>query len=131
MKFILVDYSRGFYGDRVPRERRGKFIQVRNRNREYLVLAPRELCQYHANIAERFFESVGLKGTYNAKRDAFSVEHPDWTIVGGGQWSADDGERRFELSGRSMAYGKFDHRGLARRLKKTEDLAEYSIETGR
>jgi hypothetical protein len=128
MRFKLVDYSQGFYGERVPCERRGKFIQVRNANKEYLVLAPGELCQYHANIAERFFEDMGIAGVYNDKRDSFRIEHPAWTIVGGGSWSADDSKLRLKLSGQSLAYGRFDRKGLARRLQKTDGFSAYTIE---
>ncbi|NIP95283.1 MAG: hypothetical protein GWO24_18285 [Akkermansiaceae bacterium] len=127
MKFFLTDYSRDFYGDREPRERRGKFIQVRSGDSEHLVFAPREMCTFHANIAERFFDALGFSGRYNRKRDHFTPRAAGWEIVGGGHWSAEDIKKELELSGTSMAYGRFDPEGLLERLSRIKALSGYTI----
>lgn len=131
MHFTFIDYSADAYPEGVvPRERRGKFIQIRNDGHEFLVFAPKELCVFHANIAERFFAGLGLTGRYNAKRDAFTPRAPGWTIVGGGHFSADDVKQELSLSGVSLAYGRFDPRGLLGHLSGVKELAGYRIVIG-
>jgi hypothetical protein len=127
----MIDYSAYFFeevsGLSVPEQRNGKFIQVRDSDTEYLVLSPKRLSPYHANIAERFFLARGIAGTYNRKRDHYTVHDPDWVIAGGGIWEIDDEARKLSLSGTSMAYGGYDPRGLARRLRSADPLSGYRI----
>ncbi len=133
MNFILLDYS-GHYFDEVagtglPRKREGKFIQVRHHPSatEYLVLSPRGLSAYHANIAERFFSSRGVKGAFNRKRDHYGLSSSEWEIVGGGMWEVDEGAMDVRFFGRSQAYGAFDPEGLGRRLRGLPVYSGYSI----
>jgi hypothetical protein len=124
MKCILIDY-----GNVAPRaaERRGKFIQVRRSDTEYLVLSPRAGAAYHANIAERFFSEMGVPGRYNRKRDSYQVKAPGWSIVGGGHFELNEDWREFRLSGTSMAYGRFDPAGLREKLAASGPLSGYRI----
>jgi hypothetical protein len=131
MKFVLIDYSGRYYreskGTRVPPERRGKFVQIRDMETEYIVLAPRKLSYYHANIVERFFLSRGMAGGYNPKGDFYSVNHPDWTVVGGGMWDINEDERTLRLYGTSQAYGGFDAGGLEERILSLKDMEGYRV----
>jgi hypothetical protein len=131
MKLVFIDYSAQYYGkaegNPLPNKRSGKFVQIRNKDTEYLVLSPRGLAAYHANIAERFFLSMGITGTYNGKRDHYKVKNPSWVVAGGGVWEIDEGAGRLRLSGTSMAYGKFNARGLAGRLRSVSSLSGYDV----
>jgi hypothetical protein len=130
VKFTLIDYSEQYFKGGLPARRQGKFIQVRSGGAEYLVLSPGELCFYHANIAERFFVSMGLAGSYNRKRDHYRVKSPAWAIVGGGAWEADETRRQLSLSGASMAYGAFDPEGLKQRIESAGAFQGYGIRVG-
>lgn len=131
MPFILIDYSeacRASHSSAVASPQRGgKFIQIRNFDSEYLLLSPVELSAYHANIAERFFSEKGVKGSYNKKRDNFQIDDSEWEIVGGGVWTVDDREKTLRLSGRSLAYGEYDRRGMKERLFSTGRFPDYTI----
>jgi len=71
MRFTLIDYATPFYkapsGGLMPQIRSGKFIQVRHMEEEYLIMSVKDLTAYHANIAERFFAELKLKGCFNEK----------------------------------------------------------------
>ena len=134
MTFELIDYSESYYrdvlGEEVPEKRAGKFVQIRDeeRGREYLVLSPKGLSAYHANIVERFC-SLGraVGGGYNPRKDSFRISDSSWSVVGGGSWAIDTRNRLLELSGASQAYGRFDPRGLKSRLLALRELDGYTI----
>lgn len=130
--FTLIDYSEMFFkksaAKRIPAKRSGKFVQLRNKNTEYLVLSPKELFGYHANIVERFFTEKGIRGTFNKKRDYYAVTDSGWDIVGGGAWTVDDKDKQFKLSGSSAAYGRYDRRGLRERILGVKKFLEYDVE---
>jgi len=131
MKFMLVDYSRieceGKPLSPKGGQHEGKFVQVRDGSSEYLVLALKSQAAYHANVAERFFSDMGVTGSYDSRRDHYSVKDPGWTIVGGGHWKIDCGRGELELSGVSMAFGGFDRAGLARKLRATGRFKGFDI----
>lgn len=120
MGLSVIDYSARAKG--VPEPRRGgKFIHVRlsvPTKTDYIIMAPREMAVFHANIAKMFFEDQGIVGTYNHKRDNYTIAHPDWDILGGGHWEMDEDAGVLELSGKSLAYGRFHSSGLARRVER-------------
>jgi len=132
MKFLLFDYSKVYYETisktTVPSERGGKFIQIRNEDKEYLVLSPKELSSFHANIVERFCLLKGLEGEYTTKRmDKFEISDPDWDIIGGGKWFVNDKKKWLHLFDVSGVYGKFDHVDLWENLLVSEQFKEYEI----
>lgn len=131
MKFFLIDYTELCYRDEIggetPDEVSGKFVQIRDSGAEYLVFSPKECAYYHANIVERFFLSRGITGSYNSKGDFYSIDHPDWTVVGGGQWIINRNERELRLLGESQAYGKFDHEGLKERILLLDEMSGYRV----
>ncbi len=127
MTFRLLHYSSIHYGRTVPEQRNGKFIQVRHDDTEFLVLSPRDLTAYHANIAERFFSEQGVAGSTNAHRTDFRSQDAEWEIVGGGSWEQDESARTLRLFGSSQAYGQFDRRGLAERIGQIPEFRDYRL----
>jgi hypothetical protein len=117
MEFNLIDYSAHYFKQGAPRKISGKFVQIRSQSAEYIVLCPRELARYHANIVERFsLEKSGIRGHYNQKRDNFIIESPEWSVAGGGLWEIDEGARSLTFLGTSLAYGRFDPAGLREKI---------------
>lgn len=133
MDFELIDYSAAYFTEikkvEIPRKRTGKFVQIFNEaaDKEYLVLSPKELSIYHANIVERFFTIRKLKGAYNSRKDYFTIQEDDWNIAGGGFWVIDEDKKTLELSGTSKAYGPFEADGLKRRILKSGKLPGFSV----
>ncbi len=131
MNVILVDYS-GALGTReaspLPVISSGKFVQIRHRATEYLVLAPKEVALYHAGIVERFCREKGLKGSHNGEGKRFDIHEKSWVIVGGGKFEADKGRKYIHFYDNSMAYGKFDSKGLKGRILSIGGLSDYTID---
>ena len=134
MKFEFVDYSKLYYTKIakivVPAKRGGKFIQVINHEleKEYIVLSPKELSVFHANIFERFCMLQGESGgSYNSKRDFFEINDGSLEIVGGGMWSIDDESKTVSFFGASQMYGKYNSEGLKMKLKNRAGIAGYEI----
>jgi len=117
MKLTVIDYSLE-HSPSPPRQRKGKFIQVLSEKAEYIVMSPKEMSTFHANIAERFFSAQGVLGRYNHKRDDYKVDHAGWAILGGGHWELDEDSEELTLYGMSMAYGRFNSSGLAERMEE-------------
>lgn len=131
MKLVFIDYSPLYYKTiakkTMPSKRTGKFVQIRDGEKEYLVLSPKDLSTYHANVVERFCTEQGIAGSYNTKRDHYTVSSPNWEVVGGGVWTVDVKEKSLHLTGSSLAYGRYDRRGLQDRLASVRELAAYSV----
>jgi len=129
--FILLDYSEIYYREigktSVPDKRLGKFVQIRNNGTEYLVLSPKGLSVYHANIVERFFTHRKVRGNYNGKGDHYVIGEDGWQILGGGIWAINDTGRLLHLSGTSQAYGQYDREGLREKIETVERLSGYRI----
>jgi len=128
---IFIDYTPFYYasiaGSAVPPVTTGKFVQIRNVDTPYLVLSPKELTKYHANIVERFCMDKGIEGSYDAKREKFTILDIAWVIVGGGKFERDGNNKAIKLYDNSMAYGKFDATGLKEALAALPEFAGYSI----
>lgn len=129
--FVFLDYSETYYramGKKsVPDKRVGKFIQIRNRDTEYLVLSPKGQSVYHANIVERFFAKRKIVGDYNRKGDHYEISADGWEVTGGGLWAINESDRLLHLSGSSHAYGRYDRRGLREKIAALEQMAGYRI----
>jgi hypothetical protein len=129
--FILLDYSDIYYRAigkaSVPDKRLGKFVLIRNDGTEYLVLSPKGLSVYHANIVERFFTRLKIRGDYNGKGDFYEIHENGWEVRGGGIWAINDADRLLHLSGSSQAYGRYDRTGLRDKIEAVEELSGYRI----
>ena len=134
MMFFLIDHSESYYKTiakrKVPSRRSGKFVQIVNysTNDEYLVLSPKEFSLFHATIAERFFRLKGnITGSYNEKKDFYTIQDPDWEVIGGGMWAIDSRKKTLSLNGESQAYGRFSDAGLKEKVNDTEGMASLTI----
>jgi hypothetical protein len=134
MTFSLIDYSELYFTEiekvDIPAKRSGKFIQILNETeqREYLVLSPRELAVYHANVVERFCLMQGIKGSYNNdKKKYFEIHDHEWTIIGGGVWAINEMTKTLTLSGFSQGYGFFEARGLKEKMSSSGLVSGYVI----
>ena len=132
MKAIVIDYSEKYYPGRakpaMPEKRSGKFVQVRNNETEYLVFSPKEFTPYHAGLVEQFCKEKGLKGAYDSKNKRFDIHEPAWIVVGGGKFERDDRERHIRLYDNSMAYGRFDSKGLREKILSTAGMSDYTVQ---
>jgi hypothetical protein len=131
MPMVLIDYT-PFYLTSVLHAPlspvvAGKFVQIRNGNRFYLVLSPVNFTKYHANIIERFCMDKGIEGSYDAKREKFTITDHEWQIVGGGKFERDANKKAIKLYDNSMAYGKFDANGLEEAIRSLPELSGYTI----
>lgn len=113
----------------MPKRRGGKFVQILDEinDNEYLILSPKDLSIYHANIVERFCAQKCIEGSYNGKKDFFTIHDNDWDVIGGGIWMIDDAKKTLELSGVSQRYGAFEASGLKSKIFNSGDFPGYSF----
>ena len=128
---MLIDYTTLYFtsiaGTSIPPVTAGKFVQIRNGNAHYLIFSPREFVKYHANIVERFCMDNGIEGSYDAKREKFTIHDREWQIVGGGKFERDETRKAIKLYDNSMAYGKFNGTGLKESLGGLPELFGYTV----
>jgi hypothetical protein len=105
----------------------GKFIQIRNESMEYLILSPKEFTKYHANIVEKFCLDKGIEGSYDPDRKRYDIYDKEWVIVGGGKFEIDAMKKTIRLYDDSMAYGKFDLRGLPEKVNSIPAFSGFSV----
>jgi hypothetical protein len=133
MSTVFIDYTPFYYsslaGARMPAVVSGKFIQIRNGDTLYLILSPKGFTKYHANIIERFCTGRGIAGSYDAKREIFTISDHKWQIIGGGRFERDTNKKTIKLYDNSMAYGKFEATGLKESLAGLPDFSGYTITT--
>ncbi len=134
MNIELIDYTQLYYTaiakTGVPPVIAGKFVQIRNESSEYLVLSPTEFTKYHANIVERFCLDKGIEGSYDAEKKRYNIYDQEWNIVGGGKFELDAIKRTIRFYDDSMAYGKFDSRGLPEKLRYFPAFSGYAVVLG-
>jgi len=127
----FIDYTPFYFtsiaGSAVPSVTVGKFVQIRNGSTLYLVLSPKELTKYHANIIERFCMDKGIEGSYDAKREKFFISDQAWQVIGGGKFERDGSKKAIKLYDNSMAYGKFDATGLKEMLMTLPEYSSYNV----
>ena len=131
MKVVHIDYA-GLHdpgGTRTspPEKRNGKFVQIRKGDTEYLVFSSRELAPYHAHIVEHFCLERGIRGAHEAEGKRFSIHDPGWAVVGGGKYEIDHAHRYILLYDDSVAYGKFDSKGLEEKLHRISTLRGFDV----
>ncbi len=131
MTVIFIDYSELYYQHTaetaVPEKRNGKFVQIRNNDNEYLVFSPKELAPFHSDIVKRFCMEKGIGGAFDDERKRFIISDPAWTVIGGGKFELDTVKKRLRLYDNSMAYGKFDAKGLAGEMLRIRQLDGYDV----
>jgi len=134
MKIIFIDYSEGYYADiagtALPEVRSGKFVQIRTRDTEYFLLSPKEFTPYHADLVRKFCLENGIGGSYDTERKRFDIAGAEWVVAGGGKFEINDVQRYIHFYDNSLAYGKFDSKGLKEKVHKIAGLSDYEVRTG-
>jgi hypothetical protein len=130
-QIVIIDYS-GFLctpaeGEKAPDRTAGKFVQIRNNDKEYLIFSPRELTPYHADLVKRFCEERNIPGQYVKERKRYDIHDPEWVVAGGGKFETDRGKKSIVLYDNSMAYGRYDTKGLKEKIHRTKELADYTV----
>jgi hypothetical protein len=130
-KVVIIDYSGSLRppaaGKTAPDRTAGKFVQIRNNDTEYLIFSPRELTPYHADLVQRFCEERKIPGRYVKERKRYDIHDPEWVVAGGGKFETDRGKKSILLYDNSMAYGRFDTKGLREKISRTRELADYTV----
>ena len=131
MNVVIVDYS-GLHdpaGTNTSRldERSGKFVQIRMGDTEYLVFSSKEQAPYHAHIVEHFCLERGIRGAHEGEGKKFSIHEPGWTVVGGGKYEVDKEHAYIRLYDDSVAYGKFDRKGLKGKIRTIERFHDFEV----
>ncbi len=131
MTMVFIDYSRLYYTavakSGVPAVIRGKFVQIRKGSTEYLVFSPKELTRFHADIIERFCTNHKIPGVYDSRSKVFDILDPDWFVAGGGKFGIDRKKKFLRLYDDSMAYGKFDKKGLKKKILSLAGFSDYTV----
>lgn len=130
-RVVIVDYSvmyyRGVAKKDLPAVRNGKFVQLRHDDTEYLVFSPKEYSPYHADILERFCRERSIDGAYQEGKKRFDIHDAEWAIQGGGKFEIDETKRHIRFYDNSMAYGRFEEKGLAKKVRQTDTLKDYKV----
>lgn len=131
MKIVLTDYSEVYYSTvaktGVPEKWSGKFVQIRNDDTEYLVISPQELTPYHADLVERFCLENDISGTLDPAKKRYDIHDPSWTVAGGGKFEIDKTNKSIRLYDNSMAYGRFESRGLREKVRRIAQFSDFEI----
>jgi hypothetical protein len=131
MKLIYRDYSRIYYekiGLTLPGKTAGKFIQLQHNSAEYLVFSPKEVSLYHADIVGRFCAERGIPGVYNNTHKRFDIHDPEWAVIGGGKFAIDRLKKQLRLYDDSMAYGKFNRKGMKEKILSVSTFSGYNVQ---
>jgi hypothetical protein len=112
MVLSIVTY--GFDSDAPVTE--GKFVQLRLGDLEYLVFAPKQLAQFHNQILARFLADRDIEHHWVSDQ-SLAFEHDTLRVIGGGRFRLEPSAQSLALWDNSRAYGRFDERGLAARIK--------------
>jgi len=132
MKTILINYAETYYADTarkgMPEQYAGKFVQIRKGPIEYLVFSPKESTLFHADILKRFCTERKIHGAHNSQKKSFDILDPAWVIAGGGKFEIDRKKKHIRLYDNSMAYGKFDRRGLKEKILSIAEFANYKVQ---
>jgi len=133
MNIILIDYSERYYADvagtALPEVRSGKFVQIRTRDSEYILLSPKEFTPYHADLVRKFCLEKGINGSYDIERKRFDIAGAEWVVAGGGKFEINAMQRYIYFYDDSLAYGKFDSEGLKEKVHQIAALSDYEVRT--
>jgi len=120
------------YQDRIPNANisKGKFVQIRHSALgEFLLLAPSELCTFHAQIVDLFSHTIAPNWCFklNQKSDDGTLHEENARIIGGGYYEILPEQKRLNLGGVSLAFGDYEAYGIEQKLKKLDRFKEYRI----
>ncbi|MGE5172232.1 MAG: hypothetical protein ACM3MD_00220 [Betaproteobacteria bacterium] len=131
MTLVFIDYTHLYFTavakTAVPPVLSGKFVQIRNESTEYLVFSPKEFTKYHANIVERFCFDKGIEGGYVSEGKRYDIYDRAWIVSGGGKYEIDRYRKTLKLYDDSMAYGKFDIKGLREKMLSLPEFSAFTV----
>lgn len=96
----------------------GKFVQLKWRDREYLIFADFDTHRYHTQILGQFLDEQGIPHHWDDPQH-LDLENSPVAVMGGGRYRADTANKALELWDDSQAYGRFQDEGLTERLART------------
>lgn len=127
--YELVDFSDRHFDNNLPPQRGGKFVLIKGGGALYLVLSPKGLDTYHANIVERFcLFKGGVSGSFSRGREYYRLDEPGWSVQGGGYWVIDEASRAVRFAGESKAYGWFDRGVLKECVSRLGEFEGFGVE---
>jgi hypothetical protein len=131
MRIIFIDYSETYYrdiaGTDMPERYAGKFVQIRKGSEEYLVFSPKEFTRFHADIVRSFCTEREIPGVFNSQSKSFDIHDTSWVVAGGGKFEIDREKKLLRLYDNSMAYGRFERRGLKEKILAIAKLSDYRV----
>jgi hypothetical protein len=131
-KIIYVNYASIYYPDIAgivePRQYQGKFVQIRKSGTEYLVFSPKEFARFHADIVESFCGEHDIRGIYKSENKIFKILDPLWSVIGGGKFEIDREKKHLRIYDNSMAYGKFEGKGLREKILSVSQFSSYKVQ---
>ena len=94
-----------------------------------MLMAPKELCTFHAQIVDLFCSSIQPNWAFqlNSKSDNGTMYENEATIIGGGFYEILEDQRRLTLSGASLAFGDYEAYGFENKLKELERFKNFRI----
>lgn len=108
----------------------GKFVQFRHQEEgEHIVFAPKELCVYHAEIANLFCSMNERQWAFSLspKNDDGEMFEDNVEIIGGGYYELIEERRRLNLEGQSLAFGVYNAFGLGDRLLTIPRFSGFKV----
>lgn len=69
-----------------------------------------------------------IPGVYNSQNKSFEIHDPAWVVAGGGKFEIDRKKRLLRLYDDSMAYGKFDRKGLNEKILSIAEFSNYTVQ---
>jgi hypothetical protein len=68
-----------------------------------------------------------IPGVYNSQNKSFEIHDPAWVVAGGGKFEIDRNKKFLRLYDNSMAYGKFDRKGLKKKILSIAEFLNYKV----
>lgn len=120
------------YQSRIPESdiSKGKFVQIVHQSQgTFMLLAPKELCTFHAEIVNLFCETIEPNWAFelNSKSDNGILYEPEAKIIGGGFYEILEDQKRLNLGGASLAFGDYEAYGFDQQLAELERFQGYKI----
>lgn len=112
-------------------EETGKFVILSRGEEVHLVLSPLAFTPYHADIVHQYLQTEGRGRVEAASSSGCRILSREWSVHGGGHYSAQHWLRHLRLHGKSSAFGKFEADRLAPFADTIPDrlgLAGYTLE---
>ena len=127
---IIEDYTPVYFEtikrQPTPLVYEGKFVHVAGPREEFLLLAPTQMCKYHAQIVAHF-SSLRDDVRFVLASDDGHFKTPGWSTRGGGRFRLDRAGRHLWLWGASKAYGAFEGGAIREELRTVTDLEGYEV----